>query len=149
MASPKDVAFPIYNASTRAPATGQTPTFTVYKNSSGTDVTAPSITEIGGGFYKFTPVFADPTKYLVAIIDCGSANDPRYLSLQIRPEDYHVDLIPDIRDEALGEWRIFKTGPNQNQMILYRVDGTELARFDLKDSDGTATTAKVFWRDPA
>ena len=45
----------VFFSNTGAPATGLTPAIEVYKKvSDGTDVTpAPTVSEIGGGFYKF------------------------------------------------------------------------------------------------
>ena len=48
------------------------------------------------------------------------------------------------RQMTEGRWKI---DSSTNQMIFYSADNvTEIARFDLKDSDGTAAVANVFER---
>ena len=87
----------IYFASAGVPATGLTPTFSLYaKVSDGTDVTPyPTISEIttggvGGGFYKFT---ATPAEALIVRIDGGAslANADRYKVMQITANDGALD----------------------------------------------------------
>ena len=76
-----------------APATGLSPTIITYKKvSDGADVgSPPAITEVGGGFYKFT---ATPAEALVAVID-GSATltnaFERYKVMQITTNDSALD----------------------------------------------------------
>jgi hypothetical protein len=93
MASPKLEVFFLYNSTTGAPLTGATPVFETYKDHLGADVTAPSISEIGGGAYKFTPVFADPNKGLVYVIDGGASSAPRRVDRFMRPEDWKLDNL--------------------------------------------------------
>jgi hypothetical protein len=148
MASPKVVCFFLFNESTGAPLTGATPTFTTYKNTDGTDVANPSITEIGGGVYKFTPIF--PTdKGLVFVVNGGAGSTPRYQSAFLRPEDYNLDALTDLQDEMFGKWEIPTIGPDTNRLVLYRQDGiTVLKKFDLLDSSGSPSSVNVFSRIP-
>lgn len=100
MASPRDVVFELFDASA-VPLTGQAPSFTSYRDNTGTPVTPPAITELGGGQYKFTPVFPS-NKYLACMIDGGASANPRYQGLYVRPEDYDVDLIGGISTAVAG-----------------------------------------------
>lgn len=53
-----------------------TPTWTTYKNAvTNTSQTSPTISNLGGGNYKFTPTGTNPA----GIIDLGAAASPRYL----------------------------------------------------------------------
>jgi len=76
-----------------APETLLTPTIITYKKvSDGADVAdPPSITEIGGGFYKFT---ATPTEAIAVSIDGGASLTnafERYKVMQITPNDDNLD----------------------------------------------------------
>lgn len=147
MTSPRIVAFFLYDETTGTPLTGAVPVFDTYKDDTGTNLTAPAITEIGGGAYKFTPVF--PTnKGIVYVIDGTAGSTPRRQSAFLRPEDYNLDVITDLQDEMLGEWKIFTSGPDANRMVLYRIDGSVLKKFDLQNSAGSATTSNPFRRVP-
>lgn len=147
MASPKYEVFALFDASGN-PFTGATPTFLTYKDSTGVDVAQPSIVEVGGGLYRFLPVFADPTLGLVYVVDGGaSANHQKYWRY-MRNEDWYPDLLLDLEDEILGQWKLFPSGPDANRLVLYRQDGTVLKKFDLKDSAGNPTSTQPFSRVP-
>jgi hypothetical protein len=92
MASPRVVIFPIFDGGTKVPLTGQTPTFLFYSDENGNPLTPPAITEIGGGFYKFTPTL-QPNHVIVYMLDCGAGADGRYPYDAIRAEDFDEDLI--------------------------------------------------------
>ena len=76
----------------RGPATGLTPTIGVYKQvSDATDVTpAPTVSEIGGGFYKFS---ASPAEALVVRMNGGGSlsDADKYKVMQITPHDADLD----------------------------------------------------------
>lgn len=89
--SPKIEVFTFYSASTGLPLSGLTPTFSTYKNSSGTTLSTPTISAVGAsGVYKFTPSFADPDKGIVYIVDGGATANPRYHARYVRPEDWNL-----------------------------------------------------------
>lgn len=147
MASPQVVIFVLYDESTGVPLTGATPVFDTYKDDTGTNIAQPAITEVGGGAYKFAPVF--PTnKGLVYVIDGGAGSSPRRQAAFLRPEDFYLDIIKDLQDETLGEWRIFTSGVDANRMVLYKQDGSVLKKFDLQNSSGSPTTSNPFRRIP-
>lgn len=80
------------NSSTFEPITGLTPTWnSLLKVSDGTDFTPqPSITEIGGGKYKFTI----PSTQVCGIVDGGVAlsDVDRYINdVAVGPEDIYLD----------------------------------------------------------
>ena len=83
----------LYFADAGAPKLSLTPTITIYKKvSDNSDVASPpAVSEIGGGFYKFT---ATPTEALVVRIDGGSvlADAYRYKVMQITPHDADLDV---------------------------------------------------------
>jgi hypothetical protein len=147
--SPKIVVFFLYDSTTGAPLAGQTPTFSTYKDDTGTNLTQPVISEIGGGAYKFTPTFPSGRGIAFAI-SSGSANAlPAYQVGYLRPEDYFVDDIAILKQIETGKWQIHTSGPEANRLVIYDADGTTvLYRFDLADSSGAATTVAPFRRTP-
>jgi len=148
MASPKIEVLFFYSASTGAPLTGLTPTFTTYSDTSGTPVAQPAVSEIGGGAYKFTPTLT-ANQGIVYVLDAGATATPRYATRYMRYEDYFTDYTKDIYQYEQGRWKIFTTGPDANRMVFYEDDGTTvLKKFDLLDSAGSPTTSSPFERDP-
>lgn len=149
MGSPKEVVFFVYDASTGAGKTGWTGslTFDIYINDVGGAISQPTITEVGGGAYKFTPVFPANTP-IICIVNGTVAVFPQRQSFYLRPEDYLVDSIQDLWDEVLGKWQIFTTGPDANRLVLYRQDGSVLKKFDLTDGVGAPTYTSPFTRTP-
>jgi hypothetical protein len=82
----------MYFSDAGAPKTGLSPMITIYKKvSDGSDVAdPPAVSEIGGGFYKFT---AAPAEALVVQVDGGATlvDTDRYKVLQITPHDADLD----------------------------------------------------------
>lgn len=153
MAAPRIEVFAVFNPSTGAPLTGAAGgmSFSTYTDDLGVAVTPqPSITEIGGGLYRFTPTFPpSASRALVYVVNTGG-NVPAYYFRLVRPEDWNADKIQDLMDVAFGKWQIFSTGPDANRIVLYRADGvTVLARFDLKNLSGNPSITNVFQRIPA
>lgn len=142
MASPRLLVFFLYNATTGAPQTGQlgSLSFTTYKKDDGTSISAPSITEIGGGAYAFNPFpIADISHGIVYVINCGSGVTTQYVAGYLRPEDYIQE----------GKWSIITSGIDANKLIIYQPDGvTPLMKFDLYDSTGVPTTVNPYSRLP-
>jgi len=149
MPSPKIEVFPLFDSTTGALKTGQTPTFSVYKDDLGNNLAQPAITELGGGFYKFTPTFADLTKGIVYAINPGAGNSPASYYRYMRPEDWHEDKLEDLEAIHLGRWKIHNSGPDANRLVLYKLDGvTVLKKFDLRDLAGNPTISLPFERLP-
>lgn len=140
----------LLNPSTGAPLTGAAGacSFATYKDDQGTNLTPPSISEVGGGIYKFVPTLpADPARGLVYVISTGG-NVPGYVWRYVRPEDWNTDRVTDIVAAVLGRAKIFSTGPDANRLVIYAEDGvTVIAKFDLKDLAGapniTSPTERV------
>lgn len=87
----------VYFSNAGVPATGLTPTFSDYLDvSDGSSKTAPSITEVGLGWYKFSDNIAD-FDHVVAVIDGGAtlADADRYKQVELKqgelPTDFQVD----------------------------------------------------------
>jgi hypothetical protein len=82
----------VYFSNAGGPATGLSPSIGVYKKvADGTDVTpAPTVSEIGGGFYKFS---AAPAEALVVRMNGGGSlgDADKYKVLQITPHDADLD----------------------------------------------------------
>lgn len=82
----------VFFSNAGAPATGLTPAIGVYKKvSDGTDVTpAPTVSELGGGFYKFS---ATPAEALVVRMNGGGtlSDADKYKVMQITPHDADLD----------------------------------------------------------
>lgn len=138
MASPKLEVFFIYDSTTGAPKTGVTPTFSTYKNDLGANVTPqPTISEIGGGAYAFTPVFTDPARGIVYQVATG--NSPPYWARYMRPEDWAADDVSTVLKHQLCDEEFVTTGPDAGRVV--RRDGTDhatvLAKWDMLEADGT------------
>lgn len=86
-----------------APKTGLSPTIITYKKiSDGSDVASPpSISEVGGGLYKFT---ATSTEALGVVVDGGAtlSNAERYKVMQITPNDGSLDAAVSSRSLEAG-----------------------------------------------
>jgi len=150
MASPHTIVFFLYDATsaTSAPLAGATPVFDIYKDTAGNNLSQPAISAIGGGAYKFTPVFAANTS-IVAIIDGGAGSAPRRQAMYLRPEDFDIDIVGLLQKYEEGRWKIHGSGPDANRLVLYDVDGlTALKKFDLKDVAGVATPDNPYERVP-
>jgi hypothetical protein len=94
----------VYFSDAGAPKTGLSPSLITYKKvSDNSDVgSPPGVSEIGGGFYKFS---ATPTQALVATVDGGGslAAADRYKVMQITPHDGDLDAQVSSRaPEAAG-----------------------------------------------
>lgn len=159
MASPKIEAFALFNLTTGAPLTGQVASmsFLTYKDTSGADVVAPTVVEVGGGWYYFEPELpANPDLGLVYVLDTGTGANPTKISRYIRPEDYTTDAIPAVqavaervRDFAEGKKEIATTGPDANRFIVYAADGTTpLKKYDLTDENGDPTSTDPYVQTP-
>jgi hypothetical protein len=84
----------VYFSSLGVPSTGLTPTWNSLKNvSDGTDYTPqPTISAIGGGWYKFT-LDLDSFDHVVGVIDGGGtlANADRYKNFEVSYASIGVD----------------------------------------------------------
>jgi hypothetical protein len=93
----------VYFSSIGVPVTGLSPTLDVYKKvSDATDVTpAPTVSEIGGGFYKFS---AAPTESLVVRVNSGGTliDVDKYKVMQITPNDASLDAAVSTRAPENG-----------------------------------------------
>jgi hypothetical protein len=93
----------VFFSNAGVPATGLTPTIGVYKKvSDGTDVTpAPTVSEIGGGFYKFP---ATPAEALVVRMNGGGTLPAaeKYKVMQITPNDAGLDAMVSTRAPESG-----------------------------------------------
>lgn len=166
MPSPKIIGFFILDPVTGAPLTGLTPTFVSYKNETGSDLSHPSFVEVGGGAYYFSPAFV-AGHTIFYLVSTGGA--PAYLSGILRPEDFNTDNVDTpssslatssavtalqgdvtiLKKVATGKWAIVSSGPDNNRIVFYDVDGTTpLYKFDLKDVTGVPTTTSPFSRTP-
>lgn len=165
MSSPKVVGFLLQSNIDGSPLTGQTPTFATYCDDSAVDITPlPTITELKGGMYAFTPSFR-ANKALVYVIDAGLNSLARYYSDVKRPEEFDVDLIAaaassasDAADSAdlaataaimvrkfqTNRWKIVS-----NQLVVYDDNGTTpFKTFNLLDQSGAPTMTNIFERVP-
>lgn len=91
--------YKLYFTNNGLPQTGLSPTWYFFlKVSDGTAYTPqPTITEIGGGFYKFS---ITPTEDVVGVMDGGttltSASD-RYTFVSLSPNDTNMTMIANIK----------------------------------------------------
>lgn len=90
MASPKVEVFFAYDSVTGLPKPGLVPTFSSYVDETGVAILPqPTITDVGGGAYVFTPVFANPAKGIIYQVATGAS--PGYWGRYMRPEDWNDD----------------------------------------------------------
>lgn len=142
MLPPKIEVFMLFNLA-GAPLTGVVPTFLTYKDDLGVNVAQPAISEVGGGFYKFTPVFSPNTRGIGYVIDGTVAASPRYVYRYMDVSDW---WIADIKTYQFGRWKI---NTSTNKLEIYAEDGvTLLTSYDLKDAAGNATSTQIFDRIP-
>lgn len=73
------IAFALFTAG-GLPKTDATPTFTAYRNRSGTARTPPEISHAGGGVYVFQPSTSDVAEGIAYAIDSGAGAYPERLS---------------------------------------------------------------------
>ncbi len=148
--SPKPQVFLVLDPVTNLPLTGGAGgmTFEFYAKDDGTPIGShPSITEIGGGQYKFSASFSDPTHGICWVISTGA--NPAYVSGYLRPEDYFSDYTQSIYKIETNKWQIFTSGPNANTLCFFDDDGTTiLYQFDLADSADAPTSTTPFKRTP-
>ena len=95
----------------------------------------------GAGIYSASVHFADH------LWDTGQST-PTYASEDYSPTlDLLSSSIDHTKHMTAGRWKL---DTSANQMIFYKDDNsTEIARFNLTDSDGKASTESVFERTKA
>lgn len=93
--SPQIVVFHLYDSVSGAPKTGVAGqlSFTKYADDAGNALTPPTLTEIAGGAYKFTPVFPGSNN-IAYMLNAGSGVTPAYLGGSILPSDFLVSGSP-------------------------------------------------------
>lgn len=74
------ISFGLFDAVTGAPLTGATPAFVQYRDLLGNARTPPTITELGGGQYGFSPTDADEAAQVAYLVDGGASSQPRRYS---------------------------------------------------------------------
>lgn len=130
--------------------------FLTYRDDGGTEISPPTIAELGGGWYGFLPTFSSSSRSLMYIIDGGPNANPAKLARYMRPEDWNSDYVPavqqlaqSIKDHEQGRWEIPILGPNANCFIVYAPDGvTVLRKYHLLDAGGVPTTVNPYSRVP-
>lgn len=147
MSSPKNFVFTVYDPATGLPKSGIVGqlSFRTYVDETGSNVTPPSISAIGGGSggYQFTPVFpADHGLYFEIQVAGGYL--PLIVSGYLDPRDYALDTLPSIatdvtslKNHQQGSWEIPTSGPDANRMVFYDLLGNVLDKYDLKHTDDT------------
>jgi hypothetical protein len=172
MSSPQIVTFNVYNATTGAPLTGSALSFSfaTYTDETGATLTAPTIHEIAGGAYYFTPNFTSTSHGICYVISTGA--NPSYIAGYLRPEDFNGDLISTlatasalaslvstiasmkldlttVRKLGTNRWQIVTSGANVNEMVFYDDDQvTPILKVQLQDANGVPTTVNPFSRVP-
>jgi len=149
MASPTPEVFTVYdNTGTPLPGVAGGMSFLTYVTEAGVAITPqPTIVDIGGGLYKFTPTVPPSGHGTCYVLSTG--HQPAFYSRFIRPEDYNTDQIPDIRQFLFGKAQIMSTGPDANRLLIYAADGTTvLVRFALADIAGLDTIFNPMKRTP-
>lgn len=126
------------------PTAGLTPTWNCLYDLDGNDKSgdAPTINEIGGGWYKFEVIYGTSpfdVAELVGIIDADSSysNYERY-----------IGVIITVRDTALLIFcnnSRYTRGSNTNSLAVYGDDGTttEISIQETHSSDDTITTREL------
>jgi len=129
--------YKLYITEDGAPKTGLTPTWNSLRAIDGTDksASAPSIDEIGGGWYKFELTYGTApfdVAELVGVIDAGSslAGYERYIPVVITLRD--LALVRQVNKAVYDTATMTET--------IYADDGTTIeAKLDVNESNGTQT----------
>ncbi len=151
MASPKMEVFFVKSTVDNLPLIGASGTmaFETYVNDLGAPITPPSIVELGGGLYGFTPVFASSSRGLAYVITTTTNGNPDRVYRYMRPEDWNPDKIDILMQIETGKWEIKISGPDANRLIIYDADGTTvLYKFDLFSSTGSPSSLNPYKRVP-
>ena len=165
------VTYTLFIDDNGVPKEGLTPTIVnLIDIHTGTDsnATAPTITELSGGFYKFTFDWtgeASNSAYVLRI-DAGSEvvnAAQRYIRMRIEQLDnvYNAatrienatsgletkidglqPLLQRLLDIEQGTWKII-----DNQLVVYSPAGVELLVHNLKDKNGLPTSVSPFLRE--
>ena len=166
------VTYTLYIDDNGVSRTGLTPTIVNFIDiSTGTDLvqngTVPTISELSGGFYKFTFDWTseDISAAYVLRIDAGTEivnAAQRYIRMRIEQLDNVANLVKSVEtasnnltgsingiypyiqrlvDIEQGSWKIVS-----NQLLVYSPGGDLLLRHDLKDQNGLPTSSNPFTR---
>lgn len=167
-----NVTYTLYIDDNGISRTGLNPTIVNFIDiSTGVDLaltgTVPVITELSGGFYKFS--FSWETEAIdsgyVLKIDAGSEivnASQRYIRMRIEQQDNVASLVKSVQDASSsvsssidgiypyirrlvdieqGSWKIVA-----NQLLVYSPEGDILLRHDLEDENGLPTSSNPFRR---
>jgi hypothetical protein len=166
------VTYTLYIDDNGISRTGLTPSIINFIDiATGTDLavsgTVPTISELSGGFYKFTfdwETEAIDAAYVLKI-DAGSEivnASQRYLRMRIEQQDNVASLVKNVQDASSsvsssiegiypyirrlvdieqGSWKIVA-----NQLLVYSPEGDLLLRHDLEDENGLPTSSNPFRR---
>lgn len=155
MSTPNPEVLFVFDGVTGLPYTGVATdlSFVKYIDDTGASVTAPTISKVTDGIFKFTPVFSGHAIYYMI----ATGESPAYVYRYMRPEDVDsddsvsavLDAVTTLLDIETGKWKIFTSGDDANRLVIYEPDGTTvLMKFDLLDSSGSATSSSPFSRVP-
>lgn len=93
----------------------------------------------GSGIYSASVYFS--TSFSGSILWDTGASTPQYATEEYHSVEEQISFIKSIEG---GRWKI---NTSTNKMIFYKDDNvTQIAEFDLKDSDGSASSSSVFER---
>lgn len=123
------------------PKTGLSPTIDIYKLDGTKVVNGDSMSEVGGGFYKYDFSGYDEKEEYCIIADGGNtlSNTDRYMSATNETAG-----VRDLLKVQKNKWELVN-----NQFIIYDDDGSELYKFNLKDGQGKPSMKDVFKREVA
>ena len=114
----------------------------LYQVSDGTDLigSAPTITELGTGLYKFT---YDASVQAAGVIDCGATQDDvdRYIPIELDPGD---EVLNFIRKVTKGKKDVQTSGGVSTLLVIDPDDDlTVILNKVLHDQDGNDITELV------
>ncbi|MHA1370482.1 MAG: hypothetical protein ACTSRA_12315 [Promethearchaeota archaeon] len=130
--------YKIYITEDGAPKTGLSPTWNSLYALDGTDksTSAPSISEVGGGWYKFDVKYGTPpfdVNELVGVIDAGSSlsDYERYVPVNISTRDY---ALVHLTNKAVWD-------DNSKYETIYDDNNNAEVKFTLTEAGDTKTRA--------
>ena len=137
----------VFFSNAGAPATGLTPTIGVYKKvSDATDVTpAPTVSEIGGGFYKFS---ASPAEALVVRMNGGGSlsDADKYKVMQITPHDADLDAQVSTRGSQANLTAVQAAVAALNDLTVGEILGGDLSdNLSFPANSLADLVRKLFW----
>jgi hypothetical protein len=138
-----DVIASFTNAGT--PATGLSATVSIWKTDGTVVVNASAMTEIAGGFYKYTfSTYNDAYDYVIRADGGNTLSAPDRYKMSANDLGQVTNPLNLVKKIEANKMKI-----ETNQLKIYEDDGVTVAKtYDLFDENGSPSMTSVFQRNP-